>query len=104
MLQKHILEVEMRRCGEELRQSHSKVEALEKELKTMVQAERLSCIVGPQDAAIFLCQTTMGRSEQTPWTWCDLTNRLGLSRLVPSTQSYISSKYSAMMNYDVDMS
>ena len=31
-------------------------------------------------------------------------NRLGLSRLVPSTQSYISSKYSAMMNYDVDMS
>lgn len=38
MLQKHILEVEIRRCGEELRQSHSKVEALEKELKTMVQA------------------------------------------------------------------
>lgn len=40
-LQKHILEVEIRRCAEELQKSHSKVEALEKELKA-AQAQKAS--------------------------------------------------------------
>ncbi|CAK9065585.1 unnamed protein product [Durusdinium trenchii] len=36
-LQMHILEVEMRRCEQELLQSHSKVEALEKELQVLTE-------------------------------------------------------------------